>query len=78
MVDDASKYKWLPLLEAKAEAAEAMKRAMVVAEVQSGHRHHVLRTDNGDEFTSVTFSVHCADYGVTHHFTAPYSHRTVW
>jgi transposase InsO family protein len=33
----------------------------------------VLRTDNGDEFTTAEFTLYCADEGVQRHYSAPYS-----
>jgi transposase InsO family protein len=33
----------------------------------------VLRTDNGGEFTTVEFASYCADEGIQHHYSAPYS-----
>ena len=33
----------------------------------------MLRTDRGDEFTSVEFAAYCADQGVVRHHTVLYS-----
>lgn len=33
----------------------------------------MMRTDRGDEFTFVEFTAYCANQGVVHHLTAPYS-----
>jgi transposase InsO family protein len=33
----------------------------------------VLRTDNGDEFTTAEFAPYCADEGVKCHYSASYS-----
>jgi transposase InsO family protein len=33
----------------------------------------VLRTDNDGEFTAAEFASYCADEGVQHHYSAPYS-----
>jgi hypothetical protein len=33
----------------------------------------VLRTDNGGEFTAAEFASYCADEGVQHHYSTPYS-----
>ena len=43
------------------------------AEAESGRKLRVLRTDRGDEFTSVEFATYYADQGVGQHHTAPYS-----
>jgi transposase InsO family protein len=73
LVDDASRYMWLALLTAKSDAAAAITKFQAAAEVESGHKLRVLRTDNGGEFTSVEFARHCEDHGVQRHFSAPYT-----
>ena len=45
LVDDNSRFMWLILLQAKSEAAEAIKRIQVRAEAECG------RIDRGREFT---------------------------
>ncbi|XP_066380149.1 uncharacterized protein, partial [Miscanthus floridulus] len=42
---------------------EAIKKVKVVAEVESGRKLKVLRTDNGGEFTVAEFVAYCADEG---------------
>jgi transposase InsO family protein len=44
-------------------------------ENQSGNRGHVkiLRSDNGGEYTSNNFVKYCAEKGISHEFTSPYS-----
>ena len=64
---------WLQLLTSKDEAAEAIKKLKTRKEAESGKKLRVLRTDRGDEFTSVEFAAYCADQGVVQHHTAPYS-----
>ena len=56
----------------KDEAVEVVKKFKARAEVESGKKLRVLRTDRG-EFNSVEFATYCADYGVVRHHTAPYS-----
>ena len=73
MVDDYSRYMWLVLLSTKDEAEAAIQRVKAAVEVQSGCVLRTLRTDRGGEFTSKTFEEFCADHGVLHHLTAPYS-----
>ena len=72
-MDDCSRYMWLQLLTSKDEVAEAIKKFKVYAEVESDKKLCVLRTDRGDEFTSVEFAAYCADQGVGQHHTASYS-----
>jgi hypothetical protein len=45
---------WVVVLGSKGEAAE----------VECGRKLHVLRTDNGGEFTTTGFASYCADEGV--------------
>ncbi len=73
LVDDASRYMWLALLQNKREAAVAIKRFQARSEAESGCRLKLLRTDNGGEFTSAEFAAHCAESGVKRQLTAPYS-----
>lgn len=73
LVDDASRFMWLVLLAAKSDAAEAIKRIQAGAESECGRTLHVLRTDNGGEFTAAEFADYCADRGIQRHFSAPYA-----
>ena len=52
---------WLQLLTSKVEAAAAIKKFKMRAEPESGKKLRVLRTDRGNEFTSVEFVAYCAD-----------------
>ena len=58
VVDDCSRYMWLQLLTSKTEAAESVKKFKALAEVESGKKLRVLRTDRGGEFTSVEFATY--------------------
>ena len=73
LMNDCSHYMWLQLLTNKDEAAEVIKKFKAHAEAESGKKLRVLRTDRGDEFTSVEFAAYCAGQGVVRHHTAPYS-----
>jgi hypothetical protein len=73
LVEDHSRLMWLTLLCTKDEAAEAIRRFMVAAEMESGQRLCMLQTDRGGEFTSTEFAAYYADRGTGHHLTAPYS-----
>ena len=73
LVDDCSHYMWLQLLTSKDEAVAAIKKFKMRAKAKSGKKLHVLRTDRGDEFTSVEFAAYCTDHGVGQHQYAPYS-----
>src|SRR5438105_2549784 len=64
---------WATILTSKDEAAGALARFQAAAEAESGRKLRTLRTDRGGEFTSGTFTAHCAKTGVQRHLTAPYS-----
>ncbi|RLN39601.1 hypothetical protein C2845_PM01G10330 [Panicum miliaceum] len=73
LVDDLSRYMWLCLLASKDQAPAAIRRFKAAAEVESGRKLKVLRTDRGWEFTSVEFGAYCAEEGVQRQLTPPYS-----
>ena len=60
LVDDLSRYMWVMILGSKGEAADAIRRAQVGVEAESGRKLRVLRTDNGGEFTAAEFASYCA------------------
>jgi len=72
LVDDCSHYMWLQLLTSKDEAVAAVKKFKMHAEAESRKKLRVLRTDRGDEFTSVEFAAYYMDQGVVRHHTASY------
>jgi hypothetical protein len=61
------------VLGSKGEVADAIRRAQAAAEAECGRKLHVLRPNNGDEFTVAEFASYCADEGVWCHYSAPYS-----
>ena len=61
LVDNCSRYMWLQLLTSKDEAAAVIKKFKMCADVESGKKLRVPRTDHGDEFTSVEFTAYCVD-----------------
>ena len=71
LVDDCSCYMWLQLLTSKDEVVAAIKKFKACAQAESSKKLRVLRTDRGDEFTSVEFAAYCVDQGVVRHHTAP-------
>jgi hypothetical protein len=73
LIDDLSRYMWVVVLGSKGEAAEAIRRAQAAAEVECGRKLHVLRTDNGGEFTTAEFTSYCADEDVQRYYSAPYN-----
>ena len=61
LVDDATRYMWVVLLDSKAAAADAIKRHEAAAEKECGYKLRVLCTDNGGELTTTEFAVYCID-----------------
>ena len=72
-MDDCSRYMWLQLLMSKDEAAVAIKKFKMLAEVESGKKLRMLWTDRGDEFTSIEFAAYCVDQGMVRDHTVSYS-----
>jgi hypothetical protein len=64
LVDDKSRFMWLMLLAAKSDTLAVVKKFQARVEVESGWCLRVLRTDNGDEFTSIEFKTYCVGRGV--------------
>jgi transposase InsO family protein len=73
LVDDMSRHMWLCLLAGKDQAPVAIRRFKAAAEMETGRKLKVLRTDRGGEFNSVEFGEYCAEAGVQRQLTAPYS-----
>jgi transposase InsO family protein len=73
LVDDMSRFMWLTLLRSKADAPAAIMTFQARVERETGKKLKVLRTDNGGEFTSVTFGEYCAGEGIQRHHLAPYT-----
>ena len=64
LVSDKSHFMWLILLQAKSETVEAIKRIQARAEAECEKKMRVLRTDRGEEFTSVSFSKYCDELSI--------------
>ena len=47
LVDDHSRYMWISLLVTKDQASAAIKKFQAAAELESGHKLKLLRTDRG-------------------------------
>jgi hypothetical protein len=72
LVDDATTYMWLTLLSAKGDAVSAIKAVKAAVELEVGRPLHLLRTDNGGEFTAKEFAEYYSNEGVRRHFS-PYT-----
>ena len=55
----------------------AVKHFKQQAEAVTGRRLKVVRTDQGSEFRNEKWAEFCAAEGITHEFTAPYTHQQV-
>ena len=73
LVDDHSRYMWIYLLASKDQASAAIKKFQAAAELQSGRKLKMLRTDRGGEFTSNELGEYFSDRGVQRQLTAPYT-----
>jgi transposase InsO family protein len=73
LIDNYSRHMWVSLLQSKDQAAQEIQRIHATVKRKSRIRLGALRTDRGGEFTVGQFSDYCAELGVTHELTAPYS-----
>jgi transposase InsO family protein len=73
LVDDATRFMWIKLLTAKSDAAASIKVIKAAAKVEVGRPPHVLRTDNGGEFTGKELADFCTTEGIQRHFSTPYT-----
>jgi transposase InsO family protein len=64
LVDDHSRYMWIFLLASKDQASPAIKKFQAAAELESGRKLKMLRTDRGGEFTSSELGEYFAERGV--------------
>nr|GEY20917.1 hypothetical protein [Tanacetum cinerariifolium] len=60
-------------IHSKALVFSIFKSFKKLVEVQSGNNLHILRTDNGEEYTSNEFEYFLLQQGVIHQVTVPYS-----
>ena len=72
VIDDYSGFVWSLPLRSKGEASIVMKHWLTAIENQTSHRLKCLVTDNG-ELSSLLIRDLCADRGILHLFTAPYT-----
>ena len=72
-IDDCSKYCYVCLLHSKDEALNSFKTYKAEVENQLEKKIKVIRFDRGGEYESVAFSDFCAQYGIVHQTTTPYT-----
>uniref|UniRef100_A0ACD5XRG8 Uncharacterized protein n=1 Tax=Avena sativa TaxID=4498 RepID=A0ACD5XRG8_AVESA len=73
VVDDCTRYMWLELLKSKDEAFARFRKIQALAEAKQQCRLRAFRSDRGGEFNSGEIKAWCAQEGVEHFTTAPYS-----
>ncbi|KAE8767964.1 hypothetical protein D1007_60605 [Hordeum vulgare] len=73
VVDDHSRYMWVEMLRTKDEAFARFKKVKAAAEAQGECRLLAFRSDRGGEFNSGAFKLYCAESGIRHQTTAPYT-----
>ena len=72
-IDDCSKYCYVYLLHSKDEALNSFKTYKAEVENQLEKKIKVIRSDRGGEYESTAFSDFCAQNGIVHQTTAPYT-----
>ncbi|KAK8953905.1 hypothetical protein KSP39_PZI002955 [Platanthera zijinensis] len=70
-IDDFSRKVWIHFLKNKSEVFEKFKIWKTKVEKQTGKKVKYLRSDNGDEYTSIEFQAYCDQEGITRHLTIP-------
>jgi transposase InsO family protein len=68
LIDDLSRYIWVVVLGTKGEATNVIRCVQAAAEAECGRKLHVLRIDNGSEFTVAEFASYYVDEGVQRHY----------
>ena len=63
-VDEASRYKWLFLLNTKSETLANFKNFHVYAERQFGYQVKTIMTDNAKEYLDKNLKAYCASLGI--------------
>ena len=71
LLDDKTHYAWVYPLKTKDQVFECFKEWQAEVENYTGQRVKTLRTDNGGEFTSKSFTAHLKACGIRHELTVP-------
>ena len=64
---------WIFFLKQKSEVVGVFMKFKVRVENESGCTIHILRSDNGKEYTSETFNHFCEEARIEHQLTTPYT-----
>lgn len=73
LIDDFSRMMWVSMLKRKSDALDSFKKFKALAETEKNSQIGCLRTDQGGEFTSNSFSDFCEENGIRRQFSSPYS-----
>ena len=73
LIDDATRYYYVYLLKTKDEEFHYFKIFKAEDENQIERKVKRLRDDHGGEYISNEFSQFCAEHGIIHEVTPPYS-----
>jgi transposase InsO family protein len=73
MIDDASRYCFVYLLKTKDKALNYFKTYKAEVENQLEKKTKHFRSDRGGEYFSNEFDLFCAEHGIIHERTPPYS-----
>ena len=73
LIDDSTRYCYMYLLKSKDEALNYFKIYKAEAENQLDRKIKRLRSDRGGEYFSNEFDLFCAEHGIIHERTPPYS-----
>jgi transposase InsO family protein len=72
-IDDATRYCQLYLIKTKDDALNCFKIYKAEVENQLERKIKRVRSDIGGEYLSNDFSEYCAEHGIIHETTTPYS-----
>jgi transposase InsO family protein len=76
MIDDGSRYYYVYLLKTKDEALNCFKTYKAKVENELEKKIKRFRSDHGGEYFSNEFDLFCAEHGIVHERTPPYSPRS--
>lgn len=73
LTDDYTRYVTVYFIRSKSEVLSKFMEYVNRVENETGLRVQAIRTDNGGEYTAQSFNKFCADKGIVHQFTNPYT-----
>ena len=73
LTDDYTKYVTVYFIRSKSEVLSKFMEYVSRVENETGLRVRAISTDDGGGYTSQSFNKFCADKGIVHQFTNPYT-----